>query len=124
MATVANELKKAALDGICAVFNSGSFRALNAADVEIAAPTFAASAFAAASTASPSVAAAAALTADTSLTPDTWTKFEMRTSGNALRLSGSVGVGSGDIQVATNVVPGSATSFNITGLTLSLQITA
>jgi len=122
MATVANECKKAGLDAICALLNSGSFRFLTAADAELASPTFGSTAFGAATTASPSVATANSLTADTSITAGTFTKFELRTSGAATRISGSVGVGSGDIQVADNVIPGTATSFNITGFTLSLQI--
>lgn len=122
MATVANAAKKAALDAITALLNSGSFRVLTSADAELAVPTFASTAFGAATTASPSVATAAALTADTSITAGTFTKFEMRTSGAANIITGSVGVGSGDMQVADNVIPGTATSFNITGLTISLQM--
>jgi hypothetical protein len=122
MATVANAAKKAALDAITALLNSGSFRVLTSVDGELAVPTFASTAFGAATTASPSVATAAALTADTSITAGTFTKFEMRTSAPAVIFSGSVGVGSGDIQVADNVIPATATSFTITGLTISLQL--
>lgn len=123
MATVANECKQAALNGITALMNSGTFRVLTAGDAELAAPSFGSTAFGTATNASPSVATANTLTADASITPGTFTKFEMRTSGGATRISGSVGVGSGDIQVADNVIPGTATSFNITGLQISLQIT-
>ena len=105
-----------------ALLNSGSFRVLTSADGELAVPTFDSTAFVAATTASPSVATAATLTADTSITAGTFTKFEMRSSAPAVIISGSVGVGSGDIQVADNVIPGTATSFNITGLTISLQM--
>ena len=122
MATIANECKKAALDAITGLLNSGSFRVLTSADAELAAPVFNSTAFGAATTASPSVATANSLTADTSITAGTFTKFEMRTSSAAVRISGSVGVGTGDIQVADNVIPGTATSFNITGLTISLQL--
>lgn len=120
--TVSNAAKKAALDAITGLLGSGSFRVLTSGDAELAAPTFASTAFGAATTASPSVATAAALTADTSITAGTFTKFEMRTSAPANVITGSVGVGSGDIQVADNVIPATATSFNITGLTISLQL--
>lgn len=123
MASYANETKAAALNGITALFNSGTFRVLTSGDAELAAPVFNSTAFGAATTASPSVATANALTQDTSITAGTFTKFEMRTSGAANRITGSVGVGSGDIQVADNVIPATATSFNISGLTISLQIT-
>jgi hypothetical protein len=122
MATWANECRAAALNGITALLNSGSFRVLTSADLELAAPTFASTAFGSATTANPSVATAASLTADTSITAGTFTKFEMRTSSAATRISGSVGVGSGDIQVADNVIPSTATSFNISGLTISLTL--
>lgn len=122
MASFANETKAAALNGITALLNSGTFRVLTSGDAELAAPVFASTAFGAATTASPSTATAAALTADTSITAGTFTKFEMRTSGASTRISGSVGVGSGDIQVADNVIPGTATSFNISGLVISLQL--
>ena len=122
MATFANETRAAALNGVVALFNSGSFRVLTAGDAELAAPTFASTAFGAATTANPSVATAASLTADNSITAGTFTKFEMRTSGGSNRITGSVGVGSGDIQVADNVIPGTATSFTIAGLTLALTM--
>lgn len=122
MATFANECRAGALNGVTALFNSGSFRVLTAGDVELAVPTFGATAFGAATTANPSVATANSLTADNSITAGTFTKFEMRTSGGANRITGSVGVGSGDIQVADNVIPGTATSFNIAGLTLALTM--
>jgi len=122
MATFANELRKAMMDGGMAVFNSGSLRVLTAGDAQLAAPTFASTAFGAASTANPSVATAATLTPYNSPTAGTYTKFEMRTSGGANRITGSVGVGSGDIQVTDNTIPGTATSWTIAGLTLAFTL--
>lgn len=122
MATYANECRAAALNGMTALLNSGSMRLLTSADAELAAPTFASTAFGSATTANPSVATANSLTADNSITAGTFTKFEMRTSGGATRISGSMGVGSGDIQVADNVIPGTATSVNISGLTIALTM--
>lgn len=122
MATYANECRAAALNGMTALMNSGSFRLLTSGDAELAAPTFASTAFGAATTANPSVATANSLTADNSITAGTFTKFEMRTSGGSNRITGSVGVGSGDIQVADNVIPGTATSVNIAGLTIALTM--
>jgi hypothetical protein len=122
MATFANECRAAALNGMHALLNSGSFRVLTSADAELASPTFASTAFGAATTANPSVATAATLTPDNSITAGTFTKFEMRTSGGSNRITGSVGVGSGDIQVADNVIPGTATSFTIAGLTIALSM--
>lgn len=121
--SVANEFKKASLDGGLVLLNSGQFRLLTAADGELANLTFGATAFAGASTASPSVALSNAITADSSVTAGTITKFELRTSGGSNRITGSVGVGSGDLQVSDNVIPGSATSVSCPGgLTVSLQI--
>lgn len=121
--TIAAEVKKAACDGITALFNSGQFRLLTGADAELAMPTFGATAFGAATTASPSVATANALTADATITAGTIGKFDLRTSGAASRIAGTVGVGSGDLQVTDNVIPGTATSVNVTSFTLSLQLT-
>lgn len=122
--SIANECKAAGLNGITALLNSGEFRLLNASDAELAKLLFAATAFAAASVASPSVALSNSITPDTSITAGTATKFELRTSGGANRITGTIGVGSGDLQVSDNVIPGTATSVSCPGgLTLSLQIT-
>jgi hypothetical protein len=121
--TIANEVKKAALDGITALFNSGQIRLLTAGSSELAMPTFGATAFGAATTASPSVATANTMTADATITAGTIGLIDFRTSGGASRISGSVGVGTGDFQVSDNVIPGTATSVNLSSLTFSLQIT-
>ena len=121
--SVANEFKKAALDAGLALLNSGQFRLLTALDVELANLTFGATAFAGASVASPSVAVSNAITADASVTAGTIAKFEFRTSGGATRISGSVGVGTGDLQISDNVIPGSATSVGCPGgITFSMQV--
>lgn len=124
--TIANEVRKAALDGITPLFNSGQFRlttAANGGGSELALLLFGATAFAAASTASPSVAASNAITADTSVTAGTILGFDLRTSGGVSRINGTVGVGSGDLQVSNNVVPSGATDVSCTGgLSLSLQL--
>lgn len=120
---VANEFKAAALNGGLTLLNSGQFRLLNASDAELANMAFSATAFASASVASPSVATSNAITPDTAVSAGTATKFELRTSGGANRLSGTMGVGSGDLQVSDNVIPGTATSVACPGgLTISLQI--
>lgn len=121
--TITNEVKKAALDGITPLFNSGTVLLTTAADAELAVPTFGATAFGAATTASPSVATANALTADATITSGTIGKIAFRTSGAAVRINGTVGVGTGDFQVSDNVIPGTATSVNLSALTFSLQIT-
>jgi hypothetical protein len=122
--TVANEVKKAALDGITPLFNGGNVRLLTSADAEIGVPVFGATAFGAATTASPAVATANAMTADTSITANTTiSKCEFRTSANAIRLAGSVGTTGTDLVLADNVVPSTATSVNFSALTLSLQLT-
>jgi len=121
--SIANEMRKAALDGMLALLNSGQFRLLNASDTELANLTFSSTAFGAATTASPSVAVSNSITADSSVTAGTITKFELRTSGGSNRITGSVGVGSGDLQVSDNVIPASATSVSCPGgLTISLQL--
>lgn len=122
--SVANECKAAALNGITALLNSGQFRLLTSADAELANLTFASTAFGSATTASPSVATSNSITADSSVTAGTVAKFELRTSGGSNRITGSVGVGSGDLQVSDTVIPGTATSVSCPGgLTISLQIT-
>jgi hypothetical protein len=122
--SVANEFKKACLDGGCALLNSGQFRFLTGASAELANLTFASTAFGAATTASPSVATSGTITADSSVTAGTIALFELRTSGGSNRITGSVGVGSGDLQVSDNVIPASATSVACPGgITISLQIT-
>lgn len=121
--TIANECRKAGLDGITALLNSGQFRLLTSGDVELAMLTFAATAFAAASTANPSVAVSNSIAADNTVTAGTIAKFDLRTSGGVSRIAGSVGVGTGDLQVSDNVVPGTATSVTCTGgLQLSLSL--
>ena len=122
--SVANECKAAALSGMAALLNSGQFRLLTSADAELANLTFASTAFGTPTTASPSVATSNTITADSGITAGTIAKFELRTSGGATRISGSVGVGTGDLQVSDTVIPGTATSVSCPGgLTLSLQIT-
>ena len=122
--SVANECKAAALAGITALLNSGQFRLLTGADAELANLTFGSTAFGTPTTASPSVATSNAITADAAITAGTIAKFELRTSGAATRISGTVGVGTGDLQVSDTVIPGTATSVSCPGgLTLSLQIT-
>lgn len=125
--TVANEFKKACLDGGAAVFNSGKFVLQATGPTTLATLTFGATAFAAASTASPSVSVSNAITAASSPTAGTIALFQLQTSGSSARISGSVSTiaaGTGDIQFTDTVIPGGTTSVTCTGgLTLSLQIT-
>ena len=121
--TIANECRKAGLDAITALLNGGSFLLTTSADAELAVLPLSATAFAAASTANPSVAVSNSITADTSVTAGTIAKFALRTSAAAARISGSVGVGTGDLQVSSVTIPGGATEVSCTGgLTLSLQL--
>ncbi len=121
--TIANEVRKAALDGITPLFNSGQFVLTTSGDVELATLTFSSTAFAAASTASPSVAASNAITADTTVTAGTIAKFLLKTSGAATRINGSVGTSGTDLVVTDNVIPSGATQVSCTGgLSLSLQL--
>lgn len=117
MTTIANECRKAALDGIAALITKIRFD--SAADAELATLPVA---WGAATTASPST-ALGTCTADSSVTAGTITKFLMQTAGSATRINGSVGVGSGDLQVTDNVIPSGATSVSCSGgITLSLQL--
>lgn len=120
--TVNAACAKAALDAVCALLNGGNFKLMDSGDSELATPTFAATAFGAGTSANPSVATAAALTADTSPSAGTVTKFSMQTSGASDRIQGTVSTTSGDFVVTDNVIPGGATSVNVTGLTLSLTL--
>ena len=115
--TIANECRKAALDGITGLITN--IRLDSAADAELAVLPLS---WAAASTASPSTAVGTATT-DTSVTAGTITKFILRTAGGVARINGTVGVGSGDLQVSDNVIPGGATQVSSSGgITLSLQL--
>ena len=117
--TIANECRKAALDGITGLLSGGNLLLSTSADAELAVLPIS---WAAASTASPSTAVGSATT-DTSVTAGTIAKFAFRTSGNAVRINGSVGVGSGELQVTDNVVPSGATQVSSSGgFTLSLQL--
>ena len=117
--TIQNECKKAALDAITGLLTGGDIRFDSAADAELAVLPLS---WGAATTASPSVSVGTATT-DTSVTAGTITKYALRTSGAATRINGSVGVGSGDLQVTDNVVPSGATEVSCSGgISLSLQL--
>lgn len=124
----ANECRKAVLDALAAQFNSGSFvltTAINGGGSELASLTFGATAFAGASTASPSVAVSNDITAAADPVAGTILGFALQTSAGATRISGSVGVGSGDIQVSSNVIPDGTLEVSCTaGLQITLQISA
>lgn len=123
MATWANEMKKVALDAALALLNGGQFRLLTSGSSELASLTLGTPAFAAASTANPSVAVSNTITADSSVTPGDIALFELRTGLSATRISGSVGVGSGDIQVSSVTIPPTATSVSCPGgISISLNI--
>jgi hypothetical protein len=120
--TFSNLARKAAADGIAALLNSGTVLLSTSGDVELAVPTFGATAFGAATNASPAVATANAFTADSSITAGTIGKIALRNSSAVAIMSGTVGVGTGDFQVADAVIPSGATSVNITSLTLSVSL--
>jgi hypothetical protein len=121
--TYANAVRKAALDGITALFTSGFAVLLSAADAELAKPVFnTTTAFAAASAADPSVAVAGAFTKDESITAGTIAKVKFQSSAPADLITGSVGTTSADFIVTDAVIPANAVSVNITGLTFSLTL--
>lgn len=114
---IATECNQAALNGITALI--ANIRLDTSGDAELAVLPLS---WGSASNAAPSV-ATATVTADTSVTAGTIAKFIMRTSGNVARISGSVGVGSGDLQVTDNVIPSGATQVTSSGgISLSLSL--
>lgn len=122
-----NAVRQAALNAICALLNSGNFQltsATNGAGTSLAVLPLSATAFAAASLASPSVAASNPITAVAPAATGTVLGFNLRTSGNANRLSGSVDTsGTPDLTVTNNVIPAGTSQVSCTGgLTLSLQM--
>ena len=121
--TIATAVNKAALDGITALFNGGSVDLSSSAPAVLANVGLNATAFGGGTTAAPSVATAGATTPDTTVTAGTIVSIAFKNSGGTSLISGSVGVGSGDFQVSDNVIPGSATSVDIAGLTFSLVVT-
>jgi hypothetical protein len=117
--TIANECRKAALDGITGLLTGGDIRFDTSANAELAVLPLS---WAAASTASPSTAVGTAAT-DTSVTAGTIAKFLLRTSGAATRINGSVGTTGTDLVVTDNVIPSGATQVSCSGgITLSLQL--
>lgn len=115
--TIANECRKAALDAITALITN--MRLDTSADAELAVLPLS---WGAATTANPSV-SVATVTPDTSVTAGTIAKFIMRTAGNVARINGSVGVGTGDLQVTDNVIPSGATQVTSAGgISLSLTL--
>jgi len=121
--TYANAVRKAALDGICAMFTGGTAVLTSAADAAIAEPVFNTSAaFAAASAADPSVAEAGAFTKDETITAGTIGKVAFKTSTGTTLINVTVGTTSADFIVTDPVVPANAVSVNITGLTFSLTL--
>jgi hypothetical protein len=120
---VTNEVRKAALDAIVALLNSGKFVLKSGTPTVLATLTFGATAFAAASSASPSVAASNAITADNAPTAGTIATFELQTSGSSVRISGTVDTSGADLNVTSNVIPGGTTSVTCSGgLSLSLAM--
>jgi len=119
--TIASECDQAAMTGITGLLTGGAVRFDTAGDVEVAVLPIAS--IGASTNASPST-SVLTLTADATPNDDaTITKFLIRTSGAATRINGSVGVGSGDLQVTDNVVPVGATEISCSGgLTLSLNL--
>ena len=117
MTTIANEVRKAALDGITALL--ADVRLDTSADAELAGLPLS---WGAATNANPAV-ATATVTPDSSPTDGTISKFIMRNGSAATRINGSVGVGSGDWQVSDNVIPSGTTSVSIPGgLSISLTL--
>ncbi len=117
--TIANECRKAALDGITGLLTGGDIRFDTSANAELATLPLS---WAAASTASPSAAVGTATT-DTSVTAGTITKFLLRTSSAATRINGTVGTSAADLIVTDNVVPSGATQVSCSGgITLTLQL--
>ena len=125
MATLANEVRQAALNGIAALFNNGLFRLDDSGDNPLAVLGFAATAFGAATNASPSVAVSGSISPDNSPTAGTFTKFLLQTSAPATRFNGTVGTSGTDMVVTDNVIPGTAVQVACSaGLTLTLQLSA
>lgn len=120
--TIALAVKQAALNGITALFSNGHARLLNASDEELARPAFAFTPFGVANGSNPPQAAAAAMTADTTITAGTVTKIQFRTSADVLLINGTVGTSGADFNVTNNVIPAEATSVNLTGMVFSLDI--
>lgn len=123
MASWANIMKAACLTGGLTLLNGGQFRLLNNVSAELANMTFSTPAFPSATAASPATATSNAIIADSSITPGDVASFELRSSAAATLISGSVGVGSGDLQVGSVTIPITATSVSCPGgLTIALQI--
>ena len=120
--TIANECRAAALNGVAALLNGGDFRLLTSGSSQLAKLGLASTAFAAASNASPSIASSGSITPDAAPVAGTIAKFELRTSGGAARISGSVGTSGADMNVSDTVIPAEATQVSCSGLTLSLTL--
>jgi hypothetical protein len=118
--TINTAISQAAMTGITGNIGAGSILFTTTADAELAILPIAS--WGTASTANPSV-ALATMTADTSVTPGTITKFVMRSAAVATRLNGTVGTSAADLIVTNNVVPAGATEVSCTGgISLSLTL--
>jgi hypothetical protein len=126
--TIHNNCRAGALDGLTALLAGGDFRLLTAANAELATLRFQTSggAFGAATAASPAVATSTTIGSDTTPTPGTIAKFELRSAGATVLISGSAAAGSpsGDLNLSDVVIPSNATEVTCTGgIQLSLSLT-
>lgn len=128
--TIADKYEQGALNGGNAALNTGAtdatgdFRLLTSADVELANLTLSATAFQnATSSGGLTSALSNTITKDTSITPGTIAKFQLRDRDNVALIAGSVGLSGADLNVSDNVIPPTATEVTCTaGLTLTLQL--
>jgi hypothetical protein len=100
-AAVRTVLADAVVDRLDLGAGNGVLVMQTAASATVATLTFTKPAFGAAAS---GVATAAAITSDTNAVGGTITKFEARDSTNAVCFLGSVGVGTGDIQLSSVIV--------------------
>jgi hypothetical protein len=111
--TLSNEARSAAADAVTALLNGGDLRLLTSGDAVLVTLDFSATAFGAASN---GVATANTISTENAADTGVAAKFQARTSGGAVRLTGTVGSGSGDIDLVTTSIT-SGQPVTVTSLT-------
>ena len=126
--TISGLINQAALNGIGALFNSGSIvLCVTTGTSGLATLTFASTAFAGASTAQPSLNVSNTLQPDTSVTTGTIAFAEFRQTGSTspILVAGVSTAATANLVVTSNVVPTGATEVSCpAGITLSLALSS
>lgn len=116
MATAATITRNAAVDGVCALLNSGKIKLHTSGHAVVATLTFGSTAFGAAATGS---ASANAITSDTNAAGGTVEHAHFTKSDDSVVLDLSCGVGTGELQL-TSLTVGAGDTVSMSAATISI----